>query len=109
MAWAKMSVVLLLKRLASPQHIRYYGLFGMTTVWAVFSLFALAFHCQLPEPWIFIPSRCFSRGRLLYPVIALNILTDGVLAIFILPVIWKLNMIKVARITVMALFASRIM
>ena len=108
MAWAKMSVVLLFKRLAFPQRTRHYGLFGMVIVWAIFSLFVLAFQCPLPEPWVFNPPNCFSHGNLLYPIIVLNILTDGVLAIFILPVIWKLNMAKGTRVTVMVLFGSRI-
>ena len=109
MGSAKTSVVLLFKRLASPQRTRHHSLFGMVIVWATFSLFALAFQCPLPEPWVFNPSRCCSHGRLIYPIIAINVLSDGLLAVFILPVIWKLKMARDIRKTVMVLFGSRIM
>ena len=100
---------MLLKRITQIHSNSYkFGLI-MVVIWGTFSFLALAFQCQLPEPWVFVPSQCNTHGRLQYPVIILNILTDGVLAMGMLPTIWKLNLGLNIRVTVMILFGIRLL
>lgn len=76
-------------------------------IWAIFSIFALAFQCPRPA-WIYAPGRCAGSGTLWYPVIILNILTDLGLAFLFAPVLAKLQMRLGQRLTVIALFAVRV-
>lgn len=108
MASAKTSVVLLSDRVA-PQETRSYNIMlGLVAFWSTFSIFGIAFQCGLPEPWVYIPDDCPTKGYLYYPVIILNILTDAVLAVWILPTLWKLLMDTGKRVTVMVLFGLRL-
>ena len=81
----------------------------MVGVWGIFSFLSLAFQCQLPKLWVFVPSQCNTHGLLQYPVIILNILTDGILATSMLPTIWKLQLRRNIRVTVMLLFGIRLL
>ncbi|KAF2467216.1 uncharacterized protein BDR25DRAFT_305654 [Lindgomyces ingoldianus] len=107
MAWAKTSVVLLSDRVAPRPPVPFYLMLGLIAVWTIFSIFATAFQCSLPHPWVYVPSECPSRGSLQYPIIILNIITDAILATWILPTLWKLLMDVERRITVIVLFGSR--
>jgi hypothetical protein len=109
MAFSKISVVMLLKRITQILSDSYKFGLVMVAIWGAFSFLALAFQCQLPEPWVFVPSQCKTHGRLQYPVIILNILTDGVLAMGMLPMIWKLNLSRNIKVTVMILFGIRLL
>jgi hypothetical protein len=92
MASAKVSVIMLFKKIA-PTADRSVKLgLAMRAFWGVFSFFTEALQCQLPKPWVIIPSQCNTHGYLQLPIIVLNIVTDAVLGITILPTIWKLNM-----------------
>jgi hypothetical protein len=81
----------------------------MVGLWTVFALFAVSFACGLPNPWNHLPSNCSVQFSLDYVVISLNALTDAVLALAFLPVLWKLNTNKNRRVTAMGLFASRLL
>ncbi|ORY19758.1 hypothetical protein BCR34DRAFT_551640 [Clohesyomyces aquaticus] len=107
MAWAKASVVLLSDRVAPRKPLPFYLMLGLIGAWTVFSIFATAFQCPLPHPWVYVPSKCPSHGNLQYPIITLNILTDALLATWILPTLWKLLMDLERRVTVIVLFGSR--
>jgi hypothetical protein len=87
----------------------YFYLSAMVAVWCLFSVFALAFQCNLPEPWHMVSSNCPTKERLFYPVIILNIVTDFVLAVYIFPHISSLSMQKVDQWTVIGVFASRVL
>jgi hypothetical protein len=108
MACAKLSAACLFNRVVpqSPRPPRI--MFLAIGAWAVFSLFAIAFQCQLPTPWIFIPSQCRTHGYLQYPIIIFNIITDLFLAIWILPIVWSLNMTLQKRMTISVLFGFRV-
>ncbi|KAH8665725.1 hypothetical protein BGZ60DRAFT_409771 [Tricladium varicosporioides] len=108
MAASKTSVVMLFKRIAQTANRSYKGGLIMVALWGIFAFLVIAFQCQLPKPWVFIPSQCNTHGYLQYPVIILNILTDVLLATGIFPTIWKLNLKRDTRITVMILFGMRI-
>jgi hypothetical protein len=108
MFFAKISVVMLFKRIAPTVNRSFKLGLLLCVTWGVFSVFAIAFQCQLPEPWVFMPSQCSTHGYLQIPVIGLNMVTDAILAVGILPTIWKLNMPQETRVTVMTLFGLRL-
>ena len=107
---AKSSVVHLMSRLAPTRGGKntYLATHAGIFAWGFFSIFALAFQCDVPHPWIFARDRCAGEGALWYPVIIFNIITDGVLSFLIAPTVWKLQMPTLQRATVIALFAVRL-
>ena len=109
MACAKTSAVLLSDGIVPQEPRRYYTMLSIIGTWALFSVLAVSFQCQLPHPWVFVPSKCSTHGDLQYPIIIGNLLTDALLAIWILPTIWKLLMSLAKRLIVMVLFGARLM
>jgi hypothetical protein len=111
MTFSKASIALLLRRLS----VYHSSVFCSSTpiagicIWAVFSLLASTFQCGLPTPWRATPSQCPARVGLLSTVGILNIITDAVLAVYIIPGVWRLeSMAKHVRLTVIVLFATRL-
>ncbi|KEF61098.1 uncharacterized protein A1O9_02663 [Exophiala aquamarina CBS 119918] len=107
---AKFSVILMIERIVSKHATKRSGLILKICIgiWAIFSFFAIAFQCGVPRPWEFINAKCTAEGRLLYVIAAGNILTDGTLACYFIPVIWKLQMSRSLRFMVSSLFAVRL-
>lgn len=108
MASAKMSVLVLSDRVAPRKERFYNGMRALILFWTTFSIFAIAFQCGLPKPWVYDPDDCPTKGYVYYPIIILNIVTDGILATWILPTLWNLLMDTGKRMTVMLLFGSRL-
>ncbi|OCL08145.1 hypothetical protein AOQ84DRAFT_318887 [Glonium stellatum] len=108
--FAKLSVVLLAGRLDSRKstQLNCQILQALCLAWILFSLFTISFQCGLPKPWTFIRDRCAAEGNLYYVIIVGNIITDAIIALFFLPVIWKLQMARDERITIMSVFGSRL-
>jgi hypothetical protein len=107
MAFAKLSSAFLLGRVA-PQSRRERGiLFGSVTLWTVYSVFASAFHCGMPNPWEVSPQSC-GNGWPLIIIIILNMASDVLLTAWIIPILLPLNMDKARRRSVGILFGSRI-
>ena len=106
---AKVSVVMLFRRLAPAALRAHYIFLACIGFWAFISTFAIAFQCQLPQPCVFIHSQCATHGNLQYPVIIFNMITDIMLSTGILPTVWKLNTSRETRVAVILLFASRFM
>lgn len=79
------------------------------SIWAVFSFFTIAFQCGVPRPWEFTSTKCTADGKLYYVIAIGNIVTDGTLACYFIPVIWKLQMTRSLRFLVSSLFAVRLM
>ena len=109
MFFAKTSIVLLSHRVAPREPRPYFFMLGLIALWAVFSIFGIAFQCGLPHPWVYVPSQCSTRGNLLYPIIIFNIITDALLATWILPTLSRLLMDTGKRMTVIILFGARLM
>ena len=109
MACAKTSTVLFSHGIVPHESRRYYAMLSIIGTWVLFSILAVSFQCQLPRPWVFVPSKCSTHGDLQYPIIIGNLLTDALLAIWILPTIWKLLMDLGKRVIVMVLFGARLM
>ncbi|KAF2462281.1 hypothetical protein BDY21DRAFT_10984 [Lineolata rhizophorae] len=108
MVFAKFSVILLYVRLAPHQSVLGIScLYGLVTIWFLFSLFGTAFQCGMPNPWDYLPSHCASKGRLAYPIIILNAVSDAILSLYILPTIWHLNVSLQMRLAVIASFSLR--
>jgi hypothetical protein len=108
MVSAKSSIVLLSHRVAPREPRPFFFMLGLVTSWGIFSVFGVAFQCGLPRPWVYVPSQCPSRGNLLYPIIIFNIITDALLATWILPTLSRLLMDTGKRMTVMILFSARL-
>ncbi|OCL02500.1 hypothetical protein AOQ84DRAFT_422669 [Glonium stellatum] len=108
MACAKTCAVLLSDGIAPQDRRQFYAMLSIMGIWALFSILAVSFQCQLPYPWVFVPSKCSTHGNLQYPVIIGNLLTDALLAVWILPTIWKLRMDLGRRVVVMILFGARV-
>lgn len=111
MACAKVSVVQLIMRLTQRRsriHTACHVANGVIALWTLFSIFSLAFQCQMPDPWTYTPQDCVGSGALWYPVVIGNFLTDAVLAFFFAPVLWKLKMGRSQRLAITSLFSLRL-
>ncbi|KAF2107072.1 hypothetical protein BDV96DRAFT_606870 [Lophiotrema nucula] len=110
MASAKMSLVLMFRRIVpvtfAPFTLKILG--PVTAVYAILCIFLIAFQCQLPSPWVLNPESCSTNGNVYYATTVFNIITDLLLAGWILPSIWSLQMEQNTRILVMSLFATRV-
>lgn len=112
MASSKASLVLMYRRLIRtvPTHgkLTLQLLLPVVLAYAVISLFLVAFQCPGPNSWAWTASTCSGRGTVHYAVSALNIVTDALLAIWIVPTIVGLQMAKSSKTAVIALLASRV-
>jgi hypothetical protein len=110
LALAKLSLVLLFKRITPKQMgLRaVVWLLPIVAIYTILSLALIAFQCQLPQPWILSPSRCSTHGNVYYPITISNMLTDALLAIWMLPIIRALHMKTHPKAVVMWLFGSRL-
>lgn len=108
---AKLSLVVLFHRITpkqmGPQTIRW--LMPMVAFYTLLSLFLIAFQCQLPQPWILSLKNCSTHGNVYYPITISNMLTDAVLAIWMFPIIWGLQMKVHTKSVVFWLFGSRLL
>jgi hypothetical protein len=107
MALAKMSSALLIERVAPQAREAKAILFGMTAAWAVYSTFAMSFQCGLPQ-WTIHSLHC-GNGGLLLSVIVLNMLTDLVLALWIVPTLWHISLDREKSWSAGLLFGARAM
>jgi len=76
-------------------------------VYCLVAFFLIGFQCQLPRPWVLSPAHCSTHGAVYYPLTISNILTDALLAFWIIPVLWGLQMSQHTKRVVMWLFGSR--
>lgn len=106
---SKISAALLSKRAVLIKSRYFYSFMAAVVAWMLFYLFAAAFQCRLPNPWILLPSNCPLRGDLQYAVTSFNMITDFILSVWVIRPVWKVNMPKQDRIIVIILFGARIM
>ncbi|KAF2709736.1 hypothetical protein K504DRAFT_347471, partial [Pleomassaria siparia CBS 279.74] len=109
MTFAKTSITLLSHRVSPRKPYQYYSMLGIVAIWSMLSLFGIGFQCGVPHPWVYVPSNCPGRRVLLYPIIVLNILTDALLALWIVPTLIRLLMDTGKRVTVVILFGARLL
>lgn len=107
MSCAKVSTACLIDRVAPQTNRSKIVLGSMLSTWTIFALFAVAFECGLPQ-WTVHQVQCGHRG-LLVAVIITNIITDLVLAGWILPTMWALALNRDLRLLAAQLFGLRAM
>ncbi|KAF1997788.1 hypothetical protein P154DRAFT_440388 [Amniculicola lignicola CBS 123094] len=107
MGFAKASSACLVGRVA-PQSPRQRNiLFGVVGAWSVYSVIAASFQCGVTDLFKTFPQKC-SKGGPTYSIIALNMISDVILAGWIFPVLRDLNMDRRRVQTVAILFGSRV-
>lgn len=78
-------------------------------VWAVSGFFAVAFQCDLPGPWRMSDHACASvRGIYFYNGV-MNILTDLIICILPIAMMWNVQTNMARKVQVCALFGTRIL
>ena len=111
LAFAKSSLAVLFRRITPkqmrPQAVR--QLMPTIAVCALISLALIAFQCGLLRPWLLSPSRCATHGNVYYPITALDMLTDALLAICMFPIIRSLNTEAHIKSVLRWLFGSRLL
>lgn len=75
--------------------------------WGIFSVFAIAFQCGLPMPWLYLPDRCIGSGALWYAVLIWSTITDAWLAVSAWPSFPDMQLSSKQRQTAAALMGSR--
>lgn len=103
---AKLSSALLMERVAPQSRKLKTSLFAMLIVYCVFSTLAIAFRCGVPSAWVYRAEHCGNSG-LLIAAISLNLVTDLILAGWLLPTLVSLSLDREKRFSAMVLFGSR--
>ncbi|KAE8350880.1 hypothetical protein BDV28DRAFT_150521 [Aspergillus coremiiformis] len=105
---SKLSTTLLLWNLTPSKTVHQACIvtMGLITAWTAFALFAIAFQCQLPEPWLYTPDRCSTM--LIYPVTVCHILIELIIMAIPFLMIRNLHMARSKRIKILCSFAARI-
>ena len=127
MACAKVAVSRLIIAIEPKRPLRLacYALEIVFGLWAATSIFAVAFQCDLPHPWILAHGRCLNlvgasqmsecvpadrQQRAVYFYIgAMNILTDLVLTVLPIPLLWGIRLKPSKKLLVVGLFGTRIL
>lgn len=110
-AGTKLSICLLINAI-SPQYrllLVNRTLMIVTGAWVVSGFFAMAFQCDLPNPWELSDHACVSiQGIYLYNGL-MNILTDLAICVIPMAMMWNVQTNKTKKIAVCALFGARIL
>lgn len=110
MFFSKLSILMLYERISQDQHPLGIKIFkGIIALWTIFSIFAQSFNCGVPRPWVTDPATCSTKGRLNYPIIILNAVSDGAMAVWLVYVVRELGQRMKNRVLVAALFSARIL
>lgn len=86
-----------------------YGLLALIGLWALIMFFLFAFQCPTPSPWDYTQQCPISTSGLYYAFGATDILTDLLVTLLPAYVIWSVQIPLRKRITVIAVFASRLL
>lgn len=81
---------------------------GLIAVWGLATVFGFIFQCSLPQPWNIISGTCRNQHALYYAAAAIDILTDIVLTILPLVILWTVQIQRSKRIVVMMVFVARL-
>ena len=106
-AAAKISVAFLFERIAPRQDKRGITiLLGCICAWIIFAVFGTAFACSVHPS---ATQKCGAGAYVVFPVIATDLITDAMLALWMVPRIWKLQADFEHRFVPIMLMASRLM
>lgn len=104
---AKLSVAFLYERLAPRQERRGIAvLLSCIGVWIIFAFFGTAFACNAKLTY---NNHCSTHGYLRFPIIITNLMTDAMLAVWMLPRIYHLQASWRHRIVPMVLMSTRLL
>ncbi|KIW99849.1 uncharacterized protein Z518_10777 [Rhinocladiella mackenziei CBS 650.93] len=111
LAFAKCSVFQLILTIIPKRRIRLacHALDATIVLWLLTSIFALAFQCDLPHPWLLGGDRCVNLTALYDYVGIMNILTDIALIVIPFLVVWDLQLRISKKIIITSLFAGRVL
>jgi hypothetical protein len=102
---AKISVAFLFERIAPRQDKRGVTiLLAAIGVWVVLAVFGTAFSCSGHVSW---DAKCTSGSWVAFPIVALDAVTDAMLAFWMVPRIWGLQAKLEHRLVPILLMASR--
>ncbi|GCB25000.1 hypothetical protein AAWM_07885 [Aspergillus awamori] len=82
-------------------------LIAIISAWAVAAEFAVAFQCNLPQPWRWNQKRCFNRDAWWMVFGAFNILSEGALILVPSMLILRIQMAVPRKIVATACFLTR--
>lgn len=85
------------------------ALLSTITIFMLFGIFAIAFQCGIPSPWELTAPQCTSGLGISIAVAAANFITDLILVIYPFYGIVQLTMTPSLKMTVLALFSSRLL
>ncbi|OJJ04897.1 hypothetical protein ASPVEDRAFT_86275 [Aspergillus versicolor CBS 583.65] len=107
---SKLSTILLVWKLTPNNSLRRTCTItaGVILVWTVFSIFAIAFQCQMPKSWLYTPGRCAGEGALFYPIGVLNILTELILVGLPFAMMRSVQMALNKRVKILGSFSTRL-
>lgn len=81
---------------------------GICTIWGIATIFALAFQCQLPQPWNTVTGVCHDIKMLYQSIGIIDLITDFVITGLPLVTLVNLQMQQGTKLTVMACFLARL-
>ncbi|PWY76003.1 hypothetical protein BO94DRAFT_499330 [Aspergillus sclerotioniger CBS 115572] len=106
---SQLSTILLVWKLTPHDGIRRTCLIttGLTAAWTIFALFGVSFQCQMPDPWIYNPSRCAGQGAILYPISVIQILTEAIIVAIPFFMMRNVQIKLMTRVKILASFSAR--
>ncbi|EHA20939.1 hypothetical protein ASPNIDRAFT_194546, partial [Aspergillus niger ATCC 1015] len=81
---------------------------GVVAAWTIFSIFGIAFQCQMPNPWLYTASRCAGQGSILYPISIIHIITELVIVVIPFFMMRNVQLTLTTRVKILAAFSARI-
>ncbi|MCJ1435566.1 hypothetical protein MMC27_004940 [Xylographa pallens] len=110
LAMAKTSLIIMLRELTRNSWYRKlcWLLAVFCTIWTVTSLFASAFQCHIPTPWMTLGPQCFDQISFWTYYGVINGITDVVLILLPAYMVWHVQIDKKQKLIIIACFASRI-
>jgi hypothetical protein len=111
MGLAKASVVMLYRRINIYQnsHKLFYTVVATIVFWTIFSTFATAFQCRGPHLWQWNVDKCPRAVDYAFATGVMNVVTDILIVLYVIPGFWNLNMAQTLRLIVIFLFSCRIL
>ena len=111
LALAKVSLVVYLFQLTPHSHFYRLNTAVMwaIVVWAVVSVFAIAFQCRAPQTWAILSDQCFDQPAFWDVVGTFDILSELVIVALPVFIVAKLQMASNRKAAVIGAFASRLL
>jgi len=110
LAFAKASVAQLVISIAPKRLLTQwcYASLGFTAAWAIASIFAMAFQCNLPSPWETEGKKCIDLFGLNIGIYSSNIATDLLVIVISFMILQQAQFPPKRRWILRGLFASRV-